>query len=176
MENIEKFKEIVKTQIPKSESIMFDFLITFARFECALKNIPEFLKIRKDRKGREYPEADWDEFSKSISDNFEQNTSKDIRLAVNFILKSPPKKQVVKDGILDWKDSLLDKNASITKKLSIYICRVRNNMFHGGKFNSIPNEGDRNCKLIYHSMKILNYWLELNEEVKENFLSDINPQ
>ena len=169
MENTLKLREIISEQIPKSESIMFDFFITFARFECALK-ASKYLKTN-----RGYVEADWKKFSESISESFNSNFSGDIKHAVDYILKNPPAKQVIKDDVLDWEEKQSTAETDV-EKLVFYIKNVRNNMFHGGKFNSIRTEEDRNYKLIVYSIQILNYWLNLDKEVKNNFLSDINPQ
>jgi hypothetical protein len=52
------------------------------------------------------------------------------------ILATPPKKQVVKDGGLEWEKNT--PTASEIKSLLIYVCRIRNNLFHGGKFPEGP--------------------------------------
>ncbi|NPD44253.1 hypothetical protein [Lentimicrobium sp. S6] len=167
MKNTIRLKTIISKQIPKSKSILFDFFITFARLECALKNTERFLKPNK-------AEVNWDEYAKFLSGPFKVENSDEIKNAVNFILNAPPRKQANNEGYLVWEEGIVDNNASLTYKLSIYIRRIRNNVLHGGKFNGDYNPESRNYKLINYSLIILNNWLELDKEVNTNFLSDIN--
>jgi hypothetical protein len=98
-----------------------------------------------------------------------------LRNAVDFILNEPPRKQTIDNGRLTWQESLVDNNTSMTIKLCVYIRRVRNNMLHGGKFNGNYNPKSINYRLITYSTFLLNNWLDLDLEVKNNFLSGINP-
>lgn len=149
MRNTEVLKHKISSQMPHSESVMFDFFITFARFECALKNTERFLNVVNVK-------PNWNEFSKSISNTFNPDITPDIRAAVNFILNEPPRKQIVNNGRLEWQVSLVNENKSLAYKLCIYIRRVRNNLLHGGKFNGNFNPESRNFQLINYSNLILN--------------------
>lgn len=168
MENTNRLKTLIHNQIPNGKSIIFDFFITFARLECALKNTTKFLEPNK-------PHPYWDKFADSISISFNPDNSPQLRDAVDYILNQPPKKQVVIEGRLEWQEKIINENQSLTRKLCIYIRRIRNNLLHGGKFNGNYNPDSRNFQLITNSTIILNNWIELDYEVKSNFLSDINP-
>lgn len=168
MEYTLELKRKINSQIPNGELIIYDLFITFARFECALKNTERFLNPQR-------AEPLWDKFSETISNNFNPDSIPELRIAVDFILNEPPRKQIIRDGRLDWESSRLDENASITRKLCVYIRRVRNNLLHGGKFNGNYDPESRNYQLITYSTVILNNWVELDHEVRRIFLSDINP-
>lgn len=168
MNNIESFLNNINDSIPEGISLINKFFFTFSRFECALKNTPGYLK------GGRYAEPDWSAFEKSIRDHFKMDFSKKITESVDYILSDPPRKQINNDGVLAWRESRLDDNAPTTQKLVEYIKRVRNNLLHGGKYNGIYTNESRNYKLINYSIFLLDYFLELNTEVKANFLININ--
>ena len=168
MENTNRLKAIMQNQIPNGESVIFDFFITFSRLECALKNTKRFLHPH-------HAEAQWEKFAKIIAPSFNSDQTPGLRSAVDYIINNPPKKQVINAGILTWSDCILNGSFSTTGKLCVYIRRIRNNLLHGGKFNGNYNPDSRNFQLISYSTLILNQMIELDEEVKTNFLSDINP-
>lgn len=167
MENTNRLKTIIHDQIPNGESIIFDFFVTFSRFECALKNTNRFLHPNQ-------AQALWDRFSDVISSYFNPNSSPELRSAVDYILNEPPRKQIVNGGRLEWQESIVNGNLSLTRKLVVYIRRVRNNLLHGGKFNGNFNPDSRNFQLIINSTIILDNWVDLDAEIRANFLSDIN--
>ena len=125
-----------------------EFFVLFAKFECAVKH-GGFLR---QPNGRAAP--DWIAFAKD-SEITLAGLQEDEKLAeyVNYLVTSPPKEQVVKDGKLDW-----DEKASPTNfaGLLLAIARVRNNLFHGGKFDckKFENEG-RSVRLITASIVVL---------------------
>jgi hypothetical protein len=168
MKNIYDLKHIINVQIPNGKAIIYDFLITFARFECALKNTIRFLHPSE-------AEPAWDTFAESISLVFNPDSSLKTRNAVDYILNDPPRKQINELGVLIWQNNILNDENSITRKLSVYIRRVRNNLLHGGKFNGSYTPESRNHQLIISSLIILNDWINLDPEIKSNFLADINP-
>ena len=66
----------------------------------------------------------------------------------------PPKKQVLKDGLLCWSNVLPDHRNKSELVFSL-ICRIRNNLFHGGKFNGEWFSPQRSKELIEHALIIL---------------------
>jgi len=50
-----------------------------------------------------------------------------------------------------------------------YVRRVRNNLFHGGKFNGRWFEPERSAELLIHCLTILNACLEVSPEVGEAY-------
>lgn len=166
MDNIEILKRIIQEQIPDAKSILFDFFVTFSRFECALKNTDRFLMTTK-------AEANWDRFASTISESFDSQKSESISKAVEYFLNEPPRKQIVRGGLLMWDENILENDMPLTNRLCVYIRRVRNNTLHGGKFNGDFKPESRNYHLIWYSLIILNEWLNLDNDVKNNFISNI---
>ncbi|CAM3142941.1 hypothetical protein DRF59_12675 [Chryseobacterium flavum] len=94
--------------------------------------------------------------------------------AVNYLKNNPPKIQIFSDGNLEWKPRVRDINQPLINKLSLSIRDVRNNLFHGGKFNGNYKEDEsRNYILLKSVIVVLQEWLSLNDTVKENFKNDI---
>ena len=167
MSNTDAFLKTVQSSIPNGIDLIQKFFFTFSRFECALKNTPDYLMGNNDAK------PNWNKFASDISAKFSVKASKDIREAVEYIINKPPRKQINNDGVLVWKSLVLDENTPLANKLCLYIRTVRNNLMHGGKFNGNYNPETRNFNLISYSIILLDYFLELNEKVKANFLKDI---
>lgn len=116
--------------------------------------------------------ADWDGFVKTLT-GFDSNLNPELKKACDYILNNPPKKQYIINNVLKWKDCKIDGGTEI-QRLNQYIRRIRNNLFHGGKFNNdnIP-EISRNSILMTSALVVLNNWLDLHGEVRELFLSEI---
>lgn len=168
MNNIDTFLRQVDDSIPNGIELIQKFFFTFSRFECALKNTPAYLM------GNDEAKPNWDVFANSISHSFNYEENKEVKEAVDYIIDEPPRKQMNRGGNLVWEESFVDANASLTYKLGVYIRRVRNNLMHGGKYNGNYNLETRNFQLINASIVLLDYFLELDEDVKTNFLNTIN--
>lgn len=90
--------------------------------------------------------------------------------------RNPPRKQVLRQGQMAWSESR-DAALSEIEQLLVDIRRVRNNLFHGGKF---PNpdgrvaEVARNEQLLKDSLAALNEILGLSgaDQVKLKFAPD----
>lgn len=166
MEYTNRLKKIIEEQLPNGESVIYDFFITLSRFEWALKSIPEFL-IGKNA------QPDWNRFAHSISDVFYYKHDPLLRQSVENILQHPPKRQINSNGQLEWDACLVDENATMTFKLSVYIKRIKLNLLHGDKFHADHNLNDFDHKRISSATVILNNWLGLDIRVRDNFLESI---
>lgn len=119
----------------------------FARFEYSLK-AAGFHGGDGDAK------PDWRSFSKSIPNLFNNITDDKLAEAVDYFRQYPPKKQIIKDEHLQWDDS--DPQTDLeTDSILTYVRRVRNNLFHGGKFNGRWFEPQRSEELLRYSLTIL---------------------
>ena len=106
------------------------FFLFFARFEYALKRVGFFTR------GKGEVKADWQKYAGSVADLVTENNEERFRAAVDLLKSKPPKKQVVSDGRLDWSD---DNDTSFNlARIFVLVRRVRNNLFHGGKFQKGP--------------------------------------
>lgn len=132
---------------------------TFARFEYSLK-------ASGFHYGDGNAEPNWRSFAESISEIFEELADEEVGAAVDYMLKYPPKKQVIEDGFLTWDDSQPDTNLKADLVL-LYVRRVRNNLLHGGKFNDRWFEPERSEHLLRHSLTILGACLDASPNVRE---------
>lgn len=145
------------------DELAFYFFKEFARFEYALK-AADF------NCGEGEAKPNWDKFAKTVRDTFENISSQELQDAVNYILSNPPQKQVVKNGKLDWDKSLCE-NSYKADKLLVYVRRVRNNLFHGGKFNGHWFAPQRSEELMHHSLIVLEACLDASVKVREAYYS-----
>ena len=143
------------------DELAHEMFRTFARFEYALK-------VCGFHKGDGRAEPNWRVFAETVSNNFANSKNDNFREAVSYILKNPPKKQIIKDGLLDWKDSIPQTDLESDLVLQ-YVRRVRNNLHHGGKFNGRWFEPDRSHKLLDCSLAILRMCLDLSPSMRQAY-------
>jgi hypothetical protein len=144
--------------------LVFKFFIAFSLFEKALKENG----FHQERGNSEDIQPDWDKFAKEINvqllsiinlpDHLELET------AVNYLLNHPPKKQVFRDERIQFINTRRSSNSD-TEWLAVLINRVRNNLFHGGKFSY---DYPRDTELLRYSLIILEEWANLNSKVKRS--------
>ena len=162
-EFLQDFNEVIN---PDGRDLIFEFFITFSRFECALINTPEFRNMRNNK-----VTANWDRFTSSINFQFNRYKTEELDRAVDYLVTHPPKIRSVNDNQLTWRDRNIPEGTLLTNELGLHIRTIRNNLFHGGKFNGVYEpEISRNDILIRNALVILNEWLLLNQTVQNNFL------
>jgi hypothetical protein len=154
------------------------FFVFFSRMEFALKRTGYLERPRKADGPLKAinAKASWDEFGNRWGTTFDQKSSKDLAVAVNYFRGKPPRKQIVENNTLDWsppEDGQQVKEDELLKWLLVNcVCRVRNNLFHGGKFpdpvGPVPDPG-RDRDLIHNSMVILSAALSLDPNVMVSF-------
>ena len=144
--------------------LVCEFLGVFSRVEYALKATGHVQNNNGDAR------ADWDTFANRISDGFERIEDDDFKRAVNYLSERPPLKQVIRQGILSYEERTLDNMTSRAAHVLLSVRTVRNNLFHGGKF--LPagevDEG-RDATLVQHSLTVLKYCVDLNQEVGTHY-------
>lgn len=144
------------------EDLVCEFLAVFARFEQALKAA-----------GFHYGDGDaranWISFAEHPRVEAEiSGTGSSLTEEVNLFLQSPPRKQVIDDGNLAWSDTPASQDTD-SKRVVVYLKRVRNNLFHGGKFAEGGYLRDRDIRLIQASKQILMRCVNLNTDVGDHF-------
>ena len=144
---------------------MFNFFISFAKFEFALKTSGFAIG------GLNQVKPDWDSYANSIKDIFNKNKSQKLFEAVDYFLLNPPWKQVLmSDGSLAWNSIAPNDNKSEIEKVILLIRRVRNNLFHGGKFsNQVFEDNTRAERLLESSLTILEECLCLSPDLMQRF-------
>lgn len=137
-----------------------DFFRDFARYEYCLKRVG----LRKESRNAK---ACWKRYAAEVKGVF-SNATGEVEAAINYFKESPPHKQVVENGELEWSDRLPDHNND-SELILLLICRVRNNLFHGGKFNGRWFEPERSENLIRNALVILRACKEYHSRVREAY-------
>ena len=135
--------------------LICDFLAIFSRMEFALK-----ASIKYADGNEKGISADWDAFAKDYASFIEKDDC-ELEKAIDYLFANAPKKQVLKDGELKF--ILTNNTERTTNQLLILVRRVRNNLFHGGKYH--PNDEGRDELLIVHTLKILEKCVQLDDNV-----------
>ena len=147
--------------IPDNAYPALEFFYFFARFEYALKATGFCIN-------RNGAEPDWNRFSQVIEPAF-INPEPFIIDSIRYISQNPPLKQVFHAGHLEWVNSE-PQTSRTSEKLLIYVRRVRNNLFHGGKFsNGYFDNTERNSLLLLHCTNLLHYCLLKNSDLEVAF-------
>jgi len=148
---------------PNLDELASEFFREFARCEYCLKVVGLREPKRRD------PTADWGAFADEVRPVLETPSSPELKAAVQYYVEHPPKKQIERtDGFLDWKDVLPDHKHQAELVLRL-VCRVRNNLFHGGKFNGHWFEPQRSEELLKHALVILSACVASHQKVQEAY-------
>ncbi|MBK8458711.1 MAG: hypothetical protein IPL47_17570 [Phyllobacteriaceae bacterium] len=108
--------------------------------------------------------VDWNRYAKEcLSGKFyDEVISTSI---AETIITNPPSKQVCWGHSLDWKKNI--KSPSNSQELIGAVCRIRNNLFHGGKSGDVDH--DRNDNLVREGIQVLLLSLVYCENVRHVF-------
>ncbi len=115
--------------------------------------------------------VDWNSFAnKAIGSTFLEDLDNKSE-AAEYIMEKPPMKQAVNNyNKIIWVE--VPNNDCSVQALFGHICRMRNNLFHGSKFNGTWFDPERSHALIERGLIILehySYWLEVeNKELLKN--------
>lgn len=150
-------------QTPDLDMLATTFFREFARHEYCLKAVG----LRKNKKSAE---SDWLAYANEpeILTIFDTPPSPELAAAIKYYIGHPPKKQIVSDGLLRWDETPPDSknNAELILQL---VCRTRNNLFHGGKFNGHWFAPQRSIELITHGQSILSACAQAHPKVREAY-------
>lgn len=155
-------------QLPIPERLALEFLGTFARCEYALKS-GGFAKGSANS-----VEANWDEFARRIDWHFCRVKDKQFRYSVDFLLCEPPRKQVLRDGRVQWRESSPDPKLTKAERVLLLVRRIRNNLFHGAKVWT-PEYGNRvrDIRLIEAGMFVMKHCIKLNNDVHHAYVMGV---
>lgn len=149
------------------KDLVTGFSIFFSRFEYALKRTTRYAVGNKND-----VKADWDRFARDYNSSFTPERTAKLKSSIVYLEARPPKKQIVRSGTLGWKD-VRQQNTQRLQQILCAVRRVRNNLFHGGKFPDGPiEEPGRDTRLLQSCMIILEECLRLDYEVRRNFNSN----
>ncbi|WP_207774702.1 hypothetical protein [Sphingosinicella sp. YJ22] len=152
------------SDLPELDEIAHRMFRQFARMEYALK-AAGYLK-REDGRA----EANWSAFAADIDEGLRNAFIEDAEVfaAVAYIGLKPPKKQMVRKGALYWRETPPEATTA-SGVLLMYVSRVRNNLFHGGKFSNGWLDPERSRNLLRHCLTILDCCLRLSDRVRDAF-------
>ena len=112
------------------------------------------------KRGRENAEADWDAYGRAIAGRFKNLRDPALRKALALLADSPPRRQVVRDGHLAWKDVVRPNGHGDEEYGLLLVRRVRNNLFHGAKYMLGGEAGySRDQDLISAALTVLQHSL-----------------
>src|SRR5436190_7631888 len=133
-----------------SQHEVAEFLGVFARFEFALKYAGYRIRSQNNSVS-----ANWDAFAAAVATHFNKAATPRLTAAVDYLVQNPPKRQEENAaGALVFAVVDHDPNKSEFEQAIICVRRVRNNLFHGGKFvrEAAPN---RDATLVSSCMLLL---------------------
>lgn len=143
------------------DALAAELFHVFSRTEYALK-------ASGFNNGDGEAKANWQSFAKAVEALIANPPSSDLRAAIDFILSAPPKKQMIIDGVITWQ-VVEPSTSSQADKLFQYVRRVRNNLFHGGKFNGHWFSPERSAPLLKCSLIVLRAAVEVVPKVRKAY-------
>ncbi len=149
------------THHPHLDKLADKLFHVFSRTEYALK-------AAGYNNGDGEAKANWRTFAFAVENLIATPTTQDLEEAISFFFNAPPKKQVIFGGVIQWEVSVPETNSN-ADKLLIYVRRVRNNLFHGGKFNGHWFTPERSEPLLRHSLTILTECVEFVPTVRDAY-------
>ena len=134
--------------------LTLEFLLTFARFEFALK------KAGYAQGDNSKVSPDWDTFANDVA-RIGAAALAPVLNACQYLQEHPPRKQVLQNGALRWVARQGTTGSAIGDVL-LSVRTVRNNVFHGGKFpDGMVTDPLRDEQLIRDCLVVLKGLLEL---------------
>jgi hypothetical protein len=101
---------------------------------------------------------------------FQTDENEELRRACQYLLHNPPKKQVLSNNFITWRESVKGHNESDVRFLLRMVKCIRNNLFHGGKHDTGNNIDTKRTELLLLSgLIILDELLRVSKRVKEKY-------
>lgn len=147
------------------ESLAFEFFREFARYEYCLKATG----LREESRAAK---ASWSRYAAEVTHVIDAPQGQDLVSAIGYFTDHPPKKQIVNDGVLGWDEALPD-HQSKAELILLLVCRLRNNLFHGGKFNGHWFEPQRSEDLMQHALVILRACAQGHPQVRVAYAGSV---
>jgi hypothetical protein len=161
-----KFHEVLRRDMRMDRELVFTFFENFARAEYALKRAG----YAETHSGS--VTAAWDSFADFLQPRFDATTDRALKVAADYFFAQPPLKQILNNGTLGWAQPERTVQQTL-RQLLVFVRRVRNNLFHGGKFPGVIHDDPvRNKELLRHGLVVLLSVLALHPDVLDHFIHD----
>ncbi len=131
--------------------LLLDFFLLFSRFEYAIKASGYFKRHQPVPPRYPNAEPDWDRFAVSLRASFTPNATDEIRRACEYLFDSPPNQQIILHDALAWETPVRPNNETNIEFLLRMVRCVRNNLFHGGKYNIAEHEDVQRTEILLRS-------------------------
>ena len=152
-----------------NRELLLDFFLTFSRFEFALKLAGLYRRQSGQHVAYE-AKPDWNRLTTMLRGTFDANRTSELRVVVDRILNNPPFREVIAGGSIAWDTGGPTESLSEIDRLLICVRRIRNNVFHGGKYSSERNfDTERNIALLGDALVVLEECLRLAPNVKREY-------
>ncbi|MCN5640014.1 hypothetical protein [Escherichia coli] len=142
-------------------NLSFEFFQEFSRYEYCLK-----MTGLCNQDGNVV--ADWDKYASQVQIDFDSPGDPRLAASIDYYINNQPKRQNVKGGTLYWSDEPSEQGNKAVLVLML-IRRVRNNLFHGGKFNGHWFAPQRSKLLLQHGLIILKACAENHPLVQQAY-------
>lgn len=160
-------------RIAQSEDrlLAIQFFLFFSRFEYALKCLNR-IKVGNSN----FPAADWDGYAQSRESVWlKAKENQEFREALAFMDAAPPNKQSFSKGELIWNPNPRAGEPPSLGKALFYVRTVRNNLFHGSKFDSADQtKAVRDRELLKCCLTILSVCLGGDKKLQGKFLDGLD--
>ena len=100
--------------------LAIEFLAVFSRMEYALKAS----RYATGNENKVY--ASWDGFANDVDEAFRQIANEEFTRAVEYLLTCPPRKQVLEDGVLRFRENEIDRRCPLVMALCVPEQRATN--------------------------------------------------
>jgi len=148
------------------DDLAFRLFKLLAQFEYSLKAMGY-----ASSKANGSAEADWDRFANEVGNVLLVLDTPSVVAARTYLLDHPPRRQVLLDGHLGW-ESVPTGDRSV-QALFGHVRRVRNNLYHGGKFNAKWLDPDRSRDLVAHVLALLDELPAHNPQLRDALMGNV---
>ena len=154
----------------ENTEVFVEFFYKFARLEYALKRAG-FLINHPDNT----VEVNWNDFADKVKQQFEDDLThnENLKTSVEFIENAPPRKLIrspnSNNSPICWKVTPASQGGRL-KNLLVYVRRIRNNLFHGEKSNTLlggHTRDNRDGDLLRNSIVILDELVKLDSYIQQ---------
>jgi len=138
-----------------------DFFATFSRVEFSLKEMGYTRNVR----GVISPA--WRSFAKDMNQKVQVEVDSDLGEAIRYLCAEPPMLQVAAQN---WQQQELYGQTRLEQAIDA-ACRVRHNLFHGGKHTPHSPPG-RDQKLVVSALSVLLACVNSDEELYDVYVQN----